>query len=983
MRYVTSLTLLLCVLSAAAFPAQSATKEYFQQDVRYTIRARLDTGDHMLAGTERIVYTNNSPDTLRSVYLHLYPNGYRSKDTNLLREYRRRFNYTLIDLPGKYRSYLTIDSVLVDGRTVEPRIDDTLAELALPEPLLPGASLTMDVRFEEKIRRQIGRAGYRGDHYDLAQWYPKVVVYDAQGFHLDKFGMGEFFGEFGTFDVHLDVPDDYVIAATGTLAGGDPGWTRNQSGDNSPPSQPEKRAEPVAYKTVHFHADKVHDFAWSADPSFVVEDTLWNGIEVRSFYQRAHAEAWRDSTLQHGVRALAWLTDLVGPYPYPQLSIVDALMDGGMEYPMLVMDGSASEGLAMHEIGHVYFYGALANDEMEEAWLDEGATVFQTTLYLTERYGPWGKQDKWSFYHHITPQYTLAEDARNQVFELDRYRYSERVATRSSEFKNSYDKNTYVKAALIFNALRYVVGEDMFKEILREYYRRYAFQHVDEERFRSVCEAVSGYDLEWFFAQWLHTVKTCDYELASVKKFPGRSSDSCKVDVEIRRLGEIVMPLKLVFEFKDGARETFRFPGRLRTIHKTFELERKPVAVELNPENEILDIDLSNNFQPKRHDFQFDWPNNSYTPEYAYQVRYRPGFWYNDIDGFKAGLHLSGGYKQWTRMFSAGIYYGFESDRVDFSAALKKRVRFFNTNGTAILSGYKMEGRQEADLEINLRRRKYLLYPPNHQILMGINYHELRNMRFLENPETYQPGSDVGPYFGYRIDPQLDILQTSASAQLKMGRKWFGGEYKYEKFATTVTVKTRRSLVPVDARLRFFFGTIGGQMPYQQRFFLASGGPLAEERRFYLRSPGALPEDLDYHEPGHGNLRGYLLGNFGVNRLAAMNFELNVPLPVFLLGAPGKLLFDSIDLAAFSDVGKAFDDDNPIQESLRLQYLYDQDVMKKTLVDAGFGLRIRKNFPFYPLFLRIDFPLYVSQPAVNGETEEIKFRTIFSLGATF
>ncbi len=979
MKRVIVLCAAACAFLAPTTRGTASAEEYFQQFVHYTIKARLDTEKHMLTGSERILYRNNSPDTLRLFYLHLYPNAYKSKNTQFIKDFRRGFNFTLLDIPEKHRGFLDLENVRVEGRKTAVEVDETIAKIELPAPLLPGDSMVVEMNFREKVRRHLGRAGYEGKHYDMAQWYPKVVVYDENGFHPDIFRTGEFYGEFGTFDVILEVPDDFVVAATGVPVEGDPGWRLNpvSGGDGK-----HGKRRSGKYKSVHFHAENVHDFAWSADPEFVVQDTTWNGVSIKSFYRKKHAKTWKDSTLVHGVRAIKWLSEKIGMYPYPQVSIVDALLGGGMEYPMLVMDGRASEGLVLHEVGHIYFYGIFGNDERAEAWLDEGFTTFQTIWYMNEKYGPWGKKDDWNLYKRITPQYTLFQGRRLAVAALQRLGYAERVATRAEDFVHSYRVNVYNKASLMYNALRYVVGEEKFDEILHEYFKRWGLHHVNEERFRKVCEDVSGMDLGWFFKEWLHSTKACDYELADMKVTEKGAGKGYKAEIVVKRLGEIVMPLRLEIACADGTVETFRIDGKLRTIRRSFDLESKPVGARLNPGNEILDLDLSNNFIPRRHDFRFDWPGNDHHPEDAYEVRWRPASWYNDIDGLKAGLHVRGSYMGWSRRFSLGVYYGFESERVDFSASLSKRLRILGDNGEISLSGYKMEGRQDAELRISLRRRKKLLYPPNHDFTIGFRYHELRDSRFADE-EEYQEGGDLGPFVGYTVDPQFDVMSTRLSVALELGRKWMGGEYKYERFTGSLIFKTRRSVIPAYAGLRLFLGLAGGDTPYQRKFHLAGAGPLERERRFYLRSPGAVPEDLHYHQGGDGNLRGYLAGDFGVNKLFALNLELKVPLPLPLLDKITSRLVGRLHATAFFDLGRSFDDDNPIATSLRTAMLVDDGYLGRTLMDAGLGVEAGKRFPFYNLKLRVDFPLYVSTPEINGETKKTDFRYVFSLGSSF
>lgn len=968
--------LLLIPLSAALLHAGAAGgTDYFQQRVHYTIDVRLDTGSHMLTGTQRIVYVNNSPDTLRQFFLHLYPNAFRSKNTSLMKDYLRRFNRSFIDLPQKYRGYLDIYDVKIGGADTTPVINETVAEMTLPRPLAPGDSMEVTLRFEERVRRHIERAGHRGGQYDIAQWYPKVAVYDEKGFHAEVLREGEYYGEFGVFDVTIEVPSDYVVAATGEPVDGDPGWSLN------PPERAARAAEGDRGSTrkVRFHADKVHDFAWSASPRFAVQDSTWNGVEVRSVFDSGNP-AWKDSTLAHGVRAIEFLSGLVGPYPYPRLTIVQGLMRGrsGMEYPMLAMNGAASEELAVHETAHNWFYGALANDERAEAWLDEGFATYYTGRFILERYGDYGNTSDWNWYQRLTPQYTIAAQARREVIPLLDLGYGERIATRSEDFKHDYYTAVYTRAALALNALRYVVGAGTFDRMVAAYYERWKFKHVNETRFREVCEEVSGENLGWFFEQWLHTRKICDYRLAEMTTEKNEKGDGYLTHVRIERKEEITMPLLLEFTFEDGTRDTTSVSGRLRTIEQTFAHARKPRRVALNPDNEIVDINLSDNFLPRRYNLQIDWPNNDYYPEHAYQIRHRPFLWYNDIDGVRAGYVLQGSRYGRHRPFEAGVYYGADSHRLDYTARYRQPSLIFGDRTDLSLSAYKLEGRNDASIEVLYWRRTKLSRPPTHRFSAGLNYHELRDVRYVGDPDRYETRSDVAPCFRYRVGPEFDIFTSSFDLGLRFGREWFGGRYKYTRFEGSTVLESRPELSPVDARLRFFLGIADKSAPYQQKFYLAGGGPLAEEKVFFLRSPGAVPEDLNYHEGDHGNLRGYLAGDFGVNSLAAFNFEIATGVPLL-----SGILGGRIGMVAFSDVGWSFDSSNPIETSARVAGIFDAGVLEETIVDAGIGFTLDRPLPFWDVFLRVDFPFYVNQPVINGETKETDFRYVFSLSSSF
>ncbi len=964
-------------LGVLAFCAPGISQaDYFQQDVHYTMHVRLDTKSKHLTGKQEIVYTNNSPDTLDELYLHLYANAYRNRHTAFMKFFRRRFNMNFIDIPRANRGWIDIANVRVNDLPVTPEVDETIARIPLPDRLAPGASLTLSLDFDEKIRRHIGRAGYKGRHYDLAQWYPKVAVYDENGFHARKWQTGEFYGEFGTFDVFITLPDNYVVAATGEVAGGNAGWRFN------PPGAKGSVREAQGEREVHFHAERVHDFAWSADPTFVVQDTVLDNVTIRSVYRRSRASTWQDSTLVHGVRAYRWLTRTVGPYPYTQINIVDALLGGGMEYPMLVMDSRADEGLVVHEVGHIWFYGILGNDEQDAAWLDEGFTSFQTRWFMEERYGPYGNRSKLNWYERITPRPTLWEDYRNRVFPLLRRGYAERVATPSAEFVHSYRNNVYRKAALTLNAIRGIAGDDGMRRILHHYFDRWKLKHVNEERFRASVEEVTGLNLKYEFEAWLHTKKICDYKLTDVRTRP--DGDSVSVRVSVDREDELFLPLDIEFEMPDGNRITRRVDGRPRWIRKTFRLPAPPKRTTVGPGNTIMDIDFADNTLPRRRRFLVDWPGNNYYPEDAYTLRHRPAAWYNDVDGAKLGYHLRGSYYNWARRFRLGLYYGINSERLDFSAAYDKPMAFLGQRGRFVVETSKMEGRRNTDIHADFANRAKLSRPPEHSFRIGYNRHELTEPRYLVSTEIYDTNqADVSVYTTYRVSPQADIFSTSLEAGLRLGRRWTGGRYRYERFHADLRAYSRREYLPVDIRLRAFVGILSGSLPTQRKFALAGAGPVAQSQRFWTRSPGAVWENLNYHDPGDGNLRGYTVGSFGVNRLLAFNAEAGTRLPLWKLGTLVRPLTGRISWYAFYDAGKTLDDANPIGSSTRVQALVDAGVLNTTIQDAGIGFRSEVRWPFWHFTARLDLPLWLSRPDIIGETDRTRFRYLLSATSTF
>jgi hypothetical protein len=811
----------------------------------------------------------------------------------------------------------------------------------------------------------------------MAQWYPKLVVYDEKGFHPDKFSAGEFYGEFGTFDVHIELPEHFVVAATGTVVSGDPGWSYNPPHRKDAP----RRARSDRTKVVHFHAEQVHDFTWAADPSFVVQDTTLNELKLYSVYRRGSAKTWEDSTLAHLARAVRFLDANVGKFPYPQITVCEMLRGGGMEYPMFILDGRAAEGLVVHEFGHEYFYGLLANNERDEAWIDEGFASFIARRWQETRYGPWGDRSKWNLYRRITPQYTLWQEYRRDVLDMNRRGYAERVSFPSDKYDHSYRVNVYQKAALFYNTLRYAVGESLFTAINHDFYDQWKFKHVNEDRYRAVVEGAVQRDLSRQFEQWLHTKKTVDYVLEDVRT----KADSTGVTARavVRRVGELYCPIELHFTLPDGSVVKHRMDAHDRSIVARVHLPAAPVRTAVNPDNEIVDANLANNFLPRRKDFQIDWPNNAWYAEDAYTIRHRPAVWYNDVDGAKAGYHVFGSRQGWWDRYRLGLYYGAESGQLDFATSIERPWRRFGGNGTLFLSGYRMEGRNDGRLGLHLARRPKLLEPPTQEFTFGYGYHELRDPDYLVSPEIYDTlGADTGPFFAYSIDPQLDVASIRFGLNLDIGREWFAGDLKYERLATELWLKSRPEVVKMELRLRGFAGFTGGGAPTQRKFNLAGGGAMAQEERFWLRSPGAVPDGLHYLEPGDGNLRGYQAGTFAVNKLVAFNAEMGTRLP----GPVAKFVtpvLGAMSLYGFYDAGWILDTSNPVGSSARVQSLVDGGVLDARLDDAGVGVRSHVTWPFWDFTWRFDVPLYVNHPEVNAETEHTDWRYVFSVTASF
>src|SRR5881628_3615743 len=506
------------------------TAGYWQQQVAYRITASLDEPSGVLSGRERISYVNRSPVTLHDFYVHQYLNAFRpgsrwaAADSA---ERRERFQH----LKDPDYAFERITTAILMGEALPPDYpyapDSTIAHWALPRPLVPGDSMTVEIAWQARPSTLPRRQGRQGRRFDFAQWYPKVVVYDWHGWEDHPlYPAGEFYGEFASYDVTLDLPADQVIGATGVPVEGDPGWENAKADPGlaidyqrdyyAPrphiPTTPGRGdvgkwgcgVVAAGRKCVRFYAEQVHHFAFSLNPQYVYEQGRYGDVVVRVLYLPGDSATWgRRLALGRTITALAWLDSLYGTFAWPQVTNLHRIERGSTEFPMMVMDGSAGLGLILHEVGHNYTMGILANNEWREGFLDEGFTSFQTSWFFQARGGR-------SAYPGLEADVLL----------LDLERWSEPVSMVSERFRDfaTYNEMVYNKAQLFYEQLRYVVGDETMRRILRAYYARWKLKHVDEAAFREVAEQVSRQDLKWLFGQWLHGTPLIDYSLKRVTR---------------------------------------------------------------------------------------------------------------------------------------------------------------------------------------------------------------------------------------------------------------------------------------------------------------------------------------------------------------------------------------------------------------------------------------------------------------------------------
>lgn len=603
-----SLTLLLFV---AALNISSAQDYRWQQRVEYAIEAKLDVSTHKVTGTEKLVYFNNSKDTLTKVYYHLYWNAFQPGS---MMDVRSR---SLPDPDGRVRDrisklseseigYQKIISLKQDGKDVTTHVDGTILEVTLKKPLLPNTKTVFDMKFESQVPVQIRRSGRNnreGIAYTMTQWYPKLAEYDFQGWHINQYVAREFHGVWGDFDVKLTLDPKFVVAGTGKLQNAEKiGYGYEKTG-----TKVERASGDL---TWHFKAKDVIDFAWAADPDYkhdIVQ--VPDGPTIHLFYQPGDKtnEAWKNLSGE-SVKHFQFMNKYYGKYPYDTYSIIQG-GDGGMEYPMCTMiigERPGLAGLMAHEAAHSWFQAVLASNESLYAWFDEGFTDYSSAESEASMFGK-----------SIADAHRSSYDA---YFSLVKSGLQEPMSTLSDHFSTNraYGISAYSMGALYLHQLRYIIGEDNFYKGMQRYFNTWKMRHPEPNDFLRVMEKTSGLQLKWFANYWLYQTKRIDYGVKSAVEEGGATN------VTLERIGQLPMPIDLVVTYKDGKKELFYIPlnetfGSKPVEDKTmartdlnewywtspmysFKIS-KPLSeialIEIDPQNRMADIVKDNNkFDP-------------------------------------------------------------------------------------------------------------------------------------------------------------------------------------------------------------------------------------------------------------------------------------------------------------------------------------------------------------------------------------------------
>lgn len=939
-------------------------------------------------------------------------------------------------LNERYLGYNKVRDIRdADQNYLDFEIDDTILRIALEKPVLPGETLSFTLDFELKVPLQLRRMGWRnreGIDFSMAQWYPKMCVYDQKGWHLNYYLAREFYGEFAAFDVSITLPEKYLVGATGVLQNAesidammkkDPAETRSyrlfiandtlmdRTSENKELdallnefAEIMKQQQPaLKTRTWLYHADHVHDFAWSADPDYIYDKVDVDGIRINLLYQPDVAEKWKEMKVW-ATQILRYMNEHVGIYPYKDFTIAQA-GDGGMEYPNIIFitghrDPKSLASVTAHEMVHNWFYGIMANNETMEAWLDEGITSYYTTRLMEHMFGRYANVD---YQTPFKTKWYPKEDARIATYTgVDwwiKQGYEEKVLQHADFFKSdlSHLYSVYYKGEIFMFVLEYYFGRERLDALMRKFFSEWHLHHIYTEDMKRFFEKETNIELDWLFEEWLNTTDICDYAIKKVKRIEKKGY--YQAEIYLTRKGRIEMPLDVTVTLKNDSSITCRIPAHPDDpdIHG---YERKPVWNKVSSEYLLYlelphdiktvaidttlllpDISRMNNrsgLLPKT-EWHFKTPVLRPPTLDSYVIEHRPSFWYNAADVFRAGYQFSGKWATNEHRIKAGLYYGIDSRTVDYELSYATPLYDWGKQTFVNLRSYRLEGRSENSVVVQKRfYNETLNRPPVHDFKIGFRSGNLFDASYLP-PGILWEKNYVNILFTEWS------LQTGLSNAPKLKTRFetstFGSDWAFSKFSAAyripIAVSKYMTLVPY-----LFGGYSTGMLPAQEQFYLAGGSPVEMFDNKFYRSRGTMPDALwrrngsrHLYYDGEGSMSGYADSNPFDKKILVMNADLFYRNPFKFFTEKNIFFLTQFSPYIFYDAGLLWNDDSKLKNNVR-EYL---------LMDSGLGFTYHLPIPSWVgvYKFKCDFPVWVSKPERNGTKSEDAFRWLLGLENEF
>ena len=751
--------------------------------------------------------------------------------------------------------------------------------------------------------------GYK--HYDVVHWYPRISVYDSkQGWDTDQHMDHEFYGNYGTYDVAFTFPNNYVLDATGVLINKDetlPIDLRKKLDiknfkDKKWNEKPSVMITPDgSTKTWKFHAENVHDFALTADPTYRIGEAEWNGIQCISLAQEPHAAHWQNAA-EYAAKVIKVNSEDIGMYAYPKMIVADA--QDGMEYPMLTLDDGFDPGyrdLIAHEIGHNWFFAMVGSNETYRPALDEGFTQFLTN-WTYERID--GKlRVKYTSKSNYTNRFTEPDFVRNsEIYNGYMNDAAKDIETFSNLHSDMYNgalrhgggyRQVYMKTATMLYNLQYVLGDSLFRSAISNYFNQWKFAHPYDEDFKNSIIQFTHVDLNWFFDEWMNTSKTIDYQVNSVKK----GKEKGTYNITFKRNG-MQMPIDFSVIEKNDSIHYYHIPNNWfikqtaakvlprwigwdkvkMTYIATVNAPSGIFDVIIDPSKRLADINMLNNSKNFPIKYRFD--SKIYNPSdwTRYELFARPDIWYNNYDGFKMGLNLNGNYMNFRHIFDATIWfntgigqnihdsstskyakdlYDNISYRINYRTATDKFMKgssiYLSAKSLDGLNGYTI-GFDKKD--ISGKNKLFMFFKSMYR--KGLN-----DLSYLLLPNEWQPNM-LNNTINIGIEHTYSYVKGTGNINLGLRSSAIMSDYDFKTINLNVINKTHLWKLNLNTRLIAQYGT-GKNWANESSLFLAGANPEEMMENKYTRSQGffdpswaSIGSTLNNFQYGGGlNLRGY------------------------------------------------------------------------------------------------------------------------------
>lgn len=994
---------------------------YWQQDVHYRIQATLNDQTDIVSGSEELSYWNNSPDTLTELYFHLYQNAFQPEshmhEMNKAGKISTQF--------GKYEGAglgTVVKELRVNGTLAKTQLFNTILKVELSTPLAPGnkieISMDFNTHFDRGSMRRRMKLFEHGNvkHYDGVHWYPRISVYDQKfGWTTDQHLGKEFYGDYGTWDVELRLPSHYILEATGVLtneAEAMPAELRKKldiSNFKTPGTYTEIIKPDGTYKSWKFHAENVHDFAFTADPSYRIGEVVWNGIRCIALAQEPNAHGWQP-TAQYLADIVRIYSEDIGMYAYPKMVAADAR--DGMEYPMITLNSGNWPGhqfVIAHEVGHNWFFGMLGNNETYRASMDEGFTQFLTAWSLKKisknMQRPNSLEDRVVYRGYIN--HAWQENSARLNLHSDHFNSAERHG-------GGYGQVYYKTATMLYN-LEYVLGEELFLKAMQHYFNQWKICHPYWEDFRNSITDYTGRDLNWFFDQWIESTDIIDYRVNRPKHLSSKDS-SHTYELRFKRKGSMEMPLDVQVTLRNGQTLQYHIPNTLQSKKDSGVIEllqwtgwdmlrpeyRGSITVNdrikdvrIDPSGRLADVYRLDN------SVRFPWQNRltlvegPYSDLQRYQSTLSPDVFYNAIDGIKTGIWFRGNYLGVKHIIDLSAWY---NTGLQFSKANTEEVRdraLFNyrmqySNRIGKLSDIQFDSRLLDGL--NLHEASWMKSWKNNNV--RLSYRAMARLRdadlnYLHNPSFWQAGK-WNNSFNLNYRRNYRYFKGNGTIQLDMRNTALFSDYQYAWIKGEVI--NRNQIHPkLSWSTRVYAALITGDLiAPESRLYMAGASPEDVMGQKYLRSRGWFPDAWaaygntagHIHQGGGLNLRAYsayrasntntdgdTLSVFSGNSGAAFNTELDFSqfLPAALRNTGKSIWFQTY---AFADAG----------------ILGLTGGNSGIRADAGLGIVTSVKMPGIrgarPLQIRSDFPFFVNRLAPS-ENDYLAFRWILGINRAF